>query len=323
MARLGVNYGTTKQAAIKLLSQGIPPSVQKIRDILGTGSNTTIAEHLKVWREEHTSKEIYHLPANMPKELISTFEVLWQTAMEYAEKQLSSVKIDLNVQQEKMQQEKVTMEQTLKSLNATLDQAHQKIEEKTNQLQALQTEFAVTQERLEKQIEHQNTLKKQYEERFQYTYHEKEVLREKSEALQVQLTQLQQATQQQLTEQAEKHQASMAQAHALQEQSEARWLNLIDQARTEAKESNKHYETTLSKQSKQIGIQQNTIEEFKNQAIAQQSAVQHAQAVTSDLKDQLRTLQGHYNDAIVTTAVLKAKLEDAKPSKSAVKNQIK
>ena len=77
MARIGVSYETIKHTAVKLLSQGTAPSVQKIREALGTGSNTTIAEHLKTWREEYASKEIHHLPANMPKELISAIEVLW------------------------------------------------------------------------------------------------------------------------------------------------------------------------------------------------------------------------------------------------------
>lgn len=69
MSRPGVDYETIKQTAVKLLSQGIAPSVQKIREELGTGSNTTIAEHLKVWRDDYAKKTIHHLPANMPKEL--------------------------------------------------------------------------------------------------------------------------------------------------------------------------------------------------------------------------------------------------------------
>ena len=80
MARPGVNYETIKHAAVKLLSQGIAPSVQKIRETLGTGSNTTIAEYLKVWRDEYAQKTIHHLPATLPKELITSIEVLWQTA---------------------------------------------------------------------------------------------------------------------------------------------------------------------------------------------------------------------------------------------------
>ena len=92
MARVGVDYETIKQTAVKLLSQGLAPSVQKIREVLGTGSNTTIAEHLKVWRDEYAKKTIHHLPASMPKELISAFEILWQTAMEQAQNQLAEYK---------------------------------------------------------------------------------------------------------------------------------------------------------------------------------------------------------------------------------------
>ncbi len=91
MARIGINYTDVKTAAYKLLSQGHSPSVQKIREVLGTGSNTTIAEHLRVWREEYAKKEVHHLPANMPHELVSAIEILWQTAMEQAEKQLTAV----------------------------------------------------------------------------------------------------------------------------------------------------------------------------------------------------------------------------------------
>jgi hypothetical protein len=92
MARVGVDYETVKQTAVKLLSQGSAPSVQKIREVLGTGSNTTIAEHLKIWRDKFAKKTVHHLATNMPKELIFTFEVLWQTAMEHAQNQLAEYK---------------------------------------------------------------------------------------------------------------------------------------------------------------------------------------------------------------------------------------
>ncbi len=82
MARIGVDYETVKHAALKLLSQGSSPSVQRVRELLGTGSNTTIAEHLKIWREAHATREIHHLPADMPRGLIAAIEVVWQTAME-------------------------------------------------------------------------------------------------------------------------------------------------------------------------------------------------------------------------------------------------
>lgn len=99
MARIGIQYTDVKQTAVQLLSQGIAPSVQKIRDKLGTGSNTTIAEHLNTWREEYATKEIHHLPTNLPPELISATEVLWQVAMEQATDQLTAIKKELTEQQ--------------------------------------------------------------------------------------------------------------------------------------------------------------------------------------------------------------------------------
>src|SRR5262245_38139694 len=80
MARIGVDYDTVKQIAIKLLSQEINPSVRKIRNILGTGSNTTIGKHLNLWRKEQAQKTVHHLPVSIPKEFISAFKVLWQGA---------------------------------------------------------------------------------------------------------------------------------------------------------------------------------------------------------------------------------------------------
>lgn len=316
MARIGVTYNDVKQTAIKLLSQGIAPSVQKVREVLGTGSHTTIAEHLGIWREEHASKAIHHLPANMPKELISTFEVLWQTAMEHAEKQLAAIKADLNAQQEKMQQEKAVTEQTLADLKTTLAQTNQKLDEKTNQMQSLQTELAVTQERLSNQAEEKDILKSQYEDRLKHGYNDQHSLREKSETLQANIKELQQ----QLAEQTEKHQANLAQARQLQEQSESRWLKLIDQARTESKETQKNYETRLDKQYKQIEMLQNLGEDLKSKAIVQQSALKHEQALAVDLKAQLNKLQHNYNEAITEMAVLKTKLANTAQEKTAKKS---
>jgi hypothetical protein len=48
MARHGVDFESVKQAALKLLSKSISPSTQKIRELLGTGSHTTIAAYLKI-----------------------------------------------------------------------------------------------------------------------------------------------------------------------------------------------------------------------------------------------------------------------------------
>ena len=137
MARLGVDYETIKQAAVKLLSQGIAPSVQKIREVLGTGSNTTIAEHLKVWRDEYAKKTIHHLPANMPKELISAFEVLWQTAMEQAQNQLAEYKKAFENEREAILQKERDAEKAIADIKLKVEELSQHLNRERSSNQKL------------------------------------------------------------------------------------------------------------------------------------------------------------------------------------------
>lgn len=238
MARLGVDYETIKHAACKLLSQGVAPSVQKVREILGTGSNTTIAEHLKIWREEYAKKNIHHLPSHMPKELISTFEVLWQTAMGHAEDQLAAYKKALTSEHEIILQKQQDTEIKFTDLHLKFSEQQVKYEQLMNVNQTLNTELAVLRDRIEKKDEIVTIEKDQYEARLQRVYHEKDdiiaVLQE------TQKDHL--ALREKLSLQTEESQIRLAKERALQEQSENRWLNLIDQAKLETKELYKKIE---------------------------------------------------------------------------------
>ncbi len=235
MTRPGLNYETVKRTSLTLLSQGIAPSVQKIREVLGTGSNTTIAEHLKNWRDEYAKKTIHHLPTNMPQELISVFEVLWQTAMEQAQNQLVEHKQAVDNKREialKMQQ---YSEKAIAVLKQQMAEIGTKLEYETTEKQKLSVELAVLNERLEKQQGIITAQKQQYEDRLQRVYEEKDNITTQSCQLQNELKILQEK----IALQAEQQQKLVAHQNALHEQSENRWLKLIDQAKQETKDANK------------------------------------------------------------------------------------
>jgi chromosome segregation ATPase len=254
-----------------------------------------------MWREEHQAKAVHHLPANMPKELISAIEVLWQTAMEQAENQLAAIKKDLNDQQETIRQEKIATDQVIADLKLVISDLKQQLEEKISQIQSLNTELAIVQERLAKHPRELAAIKGQHEDRLKLAFEEKNSVIEKSEALQTEITKLE---------------------HQLSEQSEIRWVKLIDQARAESTDLRKNYESIISKQNKQIKTQQNVMVDLKNTHISQQSAFEHAQTVTLDLKEQLNQLRSQYNDATATITVLKMKLEGSTKKKLAKKEKI-
>ena len=225
MARLGVDYETIKLAAVKLLSQGIAPSVQKIREALGTGSNTTIAEHLKVWRDEYAQKTIHHLPANMPKELISTFEVLWQTAMEQAQNQLAEYKQAVDNDREMILQRERDAEKFVADIKQKIAEISATLEQEITTKQKLNIELAVTNERLLKQDDAIAVQKIQYEDRLKRIYEEKDIVIAQCHQLQNDVKSLQEK----FSLQAEQYQNSIAQYNASHEQSENRWAKMIDQ----------------------------------------------------------------------------------------------
>lgn len=317
MARVGVHYETIKHTAIKLLSQGHAPSVQKVREVLGTGSNTTIAEHLKTWREEHASKEIHHLPANMPKELISAIEVLWQTAMDQAVQQLASIKHDLNEQQEKFRLEKAALEKSDNELKVRLSDALKTVDDKASNIHTLQSEIAVINEKLKYKSEELISVEKRYESLLERAYHEKNTEILKSDNLQSEIAHLQQ----QLSDEIKKHQSQLNEERALQEQSEIRFMKLIDQARTETIEQRKRYETAAINQNKKTEALQSQLSDLEQKHTSQKTTLEQKNIRIKELSNQHNQVQEKCHEAMTTIAVFQERLNQTTKQSQKFKNQ--
>lgn len=318
MARIGVNYEMIKQAAIQLLAQGIAPSVQKIRERLGTGSHTTIAQHLKVWREEYAHKTIHHLPSHLPKELISAIEVLWQTAMDQASQQLSAVKHNLMEEQEKLRLDRAGMEKTESEWRTRLADTQKTVDEKNAKVQALQIELTITQEKLNQKIEENQSIKSQYESQRQRTEDDKQIEIDKNQQLNRHVNQLKQ----QLSEQTEKYHNMRNEERTLQEDSEKRWIKLIDAARMEAKNQRKQFEKTIQKQSKKMDTYQTILSEWQHEQITQQSVIAQKNERITEISVQYNQMQEKYQNASATIAVLQERLNQLNnPSKKSKPNQ--
>jgi chromosome segregation ATPase len=290
MARLGVDYEQVKQAAIKLLSQGFAPSVQKIREVLGTGSNTTIAEHLKVWREEYAQKKIHHLPSNMPKELISAFEVLWQVAIEQAQNQLAEYKQTVESECEAALQKERDADKYVTDIKQKMAELTIALEHESVSKQKCNIDLAVTTERLIKQEEAFIAQKDQYEERLKRVYDEKDRLESHNQKLHHQITALQDSFS--LKEQS--HQDSLGQQNKLHEQSENRWLKLIDQARQEAKDSAKRFETLNNNCDVKIKKLSAVITNLNQDNTEKDSQLHTYQERISQLKQEIKLIETEY-----------------------------
>lgn len=85
MARSGIRYEDVKDAAETLLSRGLSPTIQRVREVLGTGSNTTISEHLKHWQQRLAETPLAILPPAVPEVVMAALDAFWKTAVQQAE----------------------------------------------------------------------------------------------------------------------------------------------------------------------------------------------------------------------------------------------
>lgn len=92
MARFGIGYQEVENAAQELQAQGINPTVENIRKITGTGSNGTIATHLRAWRAKHSTSQDLVLTKHLPQELVSTMTGLWDQVTGHAKTQIQAIK---------------------------------------------------------------------------------------------------------------------------------------------------------------------------------------------------------------------------------------
>lgn len=90
MARLGVTYAEIAAAARALKTAGHEPTVDRVREHLGTGSRSTIGPLLKKWRTEKQASEDLELPAD----LLEAMKALSERVRKSADQQVEQMRVD-------------------------------------------------------------------------------------------------------------------------------------------------------------------------------------------------------------------------------------
>lgn len=78
MARPGIAKNEVFEAANQLVGRGLEPTIELVRGILGTGSNSTIAGFLREWRLLQAKGSGESLGEDLPHEIIGLMKGLWQ-----------------------------------------------------------------------------------------------------------------------------------------------------------------------------------------------------------------------------------------------------
>jgi chromosome segregation ATPase len=268
---------------------------------------------LKVWRDEYAKKTIHHLPANMPKELISAFEVLWQTALEQAENQLAEYKKTLENERENILQKELYAHKAIFEIKLKVEELSQQLNRELSNNQKLSVDLAIANERLLKQDEAFREQKNQYENRFKRLYEEKENTLQQNHFHQNEIK----ALHENLALQAEEHKRLLAQQHILQEQSEVRWVKLIDQARQETKEDRKKSEDNRHHFDEKFKKLEMNLTAMQNEIHKKDAQLNMSQEHLSQLKQEIKFIETEYiqSRAIIMRFEEKHKLKKVAASK--------
>lgn len=229
MARPGICYDDVKQAARQLLEEGSHPSIQRIRERLGTGSNSTIADHLKRWQQELAETRHTALPPALPEAVLQATTAVWQAAVEQAHTtyQEHRQQADQQVAQaEQARAEALTHLARAQSVSANLEQ----------QLTASQTEIRQLQDQLLLEQERRRTAEAAIavaEQQVAEAVERTAAVRQEGQERLASLEQLIQQLRTDAQRQQEDANQRLTYERERGEANETRLLRLLDQARTE------------------------------------------------------------------------------------------
>lgn len=93
MARAGVNYIHIAKAAEAIKENGLEPTVDRVREQLGTGSKSTIAPLLKQWKAQNEASVDV---SGLPSDLVEVVKSLYERVQQEAESKIEAISSVLN-----------------------------------------------------------------------------------------------------------------------------------------------------------------------------------------------------------------------------------
>lgn len=294
MARSGVRYEDVQQAIDQLVSRHETPSVQKIREVLGTGSFTTISEHLREWRAKREANRDLPAPRDMPESLQVLASALWEQAQKDAGEALSHYREEANQRVEAAhtetraaRREAEDAQQRESALASHLATTEQRLEERSAELARSQSAHQAQQER---EAEHSARLEKREEQLAQ---------------LQTQKERQAQRHQETLAAQEAQHQQRLTQEEQRHESVEARLMTLLDEARQERQSAEKTHAARERQLETRLETLQQQLQTSRAEGVEEERQRRELEWARTRAEDRTHTLQHE-------KALLQARVDEQK-----------
>lgn len=294
MARNGIQYSDVQQAIDTLLTRGDTPSVQRIRDVLGTGSFTTISDHFRQWRSEREQNRDVPPPKGVPEVVVTMAGELWREAQEVANQALLHYREDANRQvedaqrlAEEAQQQAANAEQRESALAEHLRHIEQRMETLSRELAASQTS------------EHH------WHQQAETALKEVTQLKQARQQLESQLGTQRDAHSQALSEQQVAWEQRLVQEEQRHEAAEGRLMGMLDSAQQARAQEEKSFQKRLQQSEQRI-------ETLSQELKTKQQALHELQLEASEREQQLGEQTQQITSLEKQQKVLTQQLDEAK-----------
>ncbi|MBV9576837.1 MAG: DNA-binding protein [Gammaproteobacteria bacterium] len=195
MSRIGITFEEVKKAIGELQGKQKNPTVDAIREILGTGSKSTIARFLREWKTHYGLST--DQSSCLPPDLLGMVNGLWDALQHKAEDQIHQYRQEVDAIIAQTQQELTHARQQETALKQQLHSVEETNHQQKEEIQQLSTKLiAETQEKI-KQTERVNLLESYREENLKENQRLHQLLKHVQENLEHYQTAIQQLRQEQ------------------------------------------------------------------------------------------------------------------------------
>jgi chromosome segregation ATPase len=144
MSRTGITFKEVKEAIAELQGKQRNPTVDSIREILGTGSKSTIARFLREWKTEqglHNGDE-----GQLPSDLQALVNGLWDALCNKSDTQANAYRQDCDIKVVEMQKHLAQSQQQNMALQARIHQLEEMLHQQTECSSQLQNKLILEQQ---------------------------------------------------------------------------------------------------------------------------------------------------------------------------------
>jgi chromosome segregation ATPase len=308
MGRLGVTYEQFSEAASQVLTTGQFPTIEKVRAVIGVGSNTTLNVYMNRWKDEFIKNHLAGTKSTaLPDPVQRVIKDIWEALRTESNIANEHVQQEATVIVKQAQQAKAEAEQQANTLQEQLEKAQLKINHLETDLQLVRSELI--EQKQERAV---------FQERAQRSEQRFEDLKQSTEMRLTELEQSHQETVNHLQKQLETHEKNfkqeMSELKTYAENQRHKLIAEIDQLRVAKEKAEKAHlqgATELKNQletnkvlTEQIKFRDTDVKVLKQQYNdgEKQQAFLHAQAAQkecflAELKEQLAKTQAKLGEA--------------------------